>query len=316
MKNKFHLIIVLTLVLIISILGLTLKKEEYTVEIEQPKAIEKTIEKTIERRRVEVSIDKMFEINRDNLEFTTNSNGEFSATYKITHNTKKEETLIFYALIEGVKTPIIMDVKGKKAPFHFIKVPKDGELQINFTLSDLPGGKHIIYLINEKYNENNISDELEKIQSQKVFSENFFSLDVKNGNNNLLEVSNYFKTVEKLGDSIEGNLFSMQLYEDHKHLIKANVVGKNNYYLVINNDKEFELRAHLKLLSDYSSEELEQIIIPANSRVGLPVNLDNLKAHESIRFILLGEPTSKLDIQIPVRFIQKSERIPIKQKGI
>ena len=104
----------------------------------------------------------------------------------------------------------------------------------------------------------------------------------------------------------------MYLYDDQELSTEVSSIEEKKYYLLINNYQEFELKGHLYLFSDYNSEKLEQIIVPANSKVVLPVNLENHKAKESIRFLLLGEPTEKPDIQFPARIIHNSKRIPIK----
>lgn len=283
------------------------KKEEETMKIQK----KETVEKIMEERTVQVSIDKEFEKDDKKLAYKTNKKGELRATYIFSHTTQKKEKIIFYAMMEENEYAVIMDIDGKKARYHTIDVPKEGQVKIDFTLSDLPPGEHIIYIFNEKVIDNKISNELEKIQTQQVFSENFFSLDVHNNNMKAIKIDDSFKTIKKIGDSYEGSMLSMQLYEEPKMSREASSVNKSIYYLVINNHVEFELKAHLRLLSDYSSEKLEQIILPANSQLLLPVNLENLKAQESIRFVLFGEPTNKVDVQFPVRIVYKSARIPI-----
>ena len=271
-----------------------------------------TVERTIEERRVEVNIDEKFEIDRDQLAFETNQEGKLQATYIITNNVQKEEKRIMYAIIEGDISPFTMDINGKKTKYHIITVPKQGEVKVDFTLSGLPKGKHIVYIFSEKYIDNKTFDELEKIQSQKVFAQNYFSLDVKNNNNYSVRVRNNFKPVKKIEESHTGDMISLYLYDDQEWSNEVSSIEEKKYYLLINNHQEFELKGHLYLFSDYNSEKLEQIIVPANSKAVFPVNLENHKAKESIRFLLLGEPTEKIDIQFPVRIIHTSKRIPIK----
>ncbi|MDN4606169.1 hypothetical protein [Sporosarcina highlanderae] len=275
-----------------------------------------TVERTVEERRVEVNIDKKFEIDRDQLAFETNKEGQLQATYILTNNVQKEEKRIMYAIIEEDISPLIMEINGEKTKYHIFTVPKQGEVKVDFTLSGLPKGKHIVYIYSEKYIDNKTFDELEKVQSQKIFTQNYFLLDVQNNsnnnNNNLDKFDDSFKPVTKIEESYEGDMISLFLYEDQELSTEVSSIEEKKYYLLINNYLEFELKGHLYLFSDYNVEKLEQILVPANSKAVFPVNLENHKAKESIRFILLGEPTEKPDIPIPVRLMHNSMRIPIK----
>ena len=129
-----------------------------------------TVERTVEERRVEVNIDEKFEIDRDQLALETNKEGKLQATYIITNNVQKEEKRIMYAIIEGDISPLMIDINGEINKYHIITVPKKGEVKVDFTLSGLPNGKHIVYIFSEKYIDNKNFDELEKVQSQKVLS--------------------------------------------------------------------------------------------------------------------------------------------------
>ena len=271
-----------------------------------------TVERTIEERKVEVDIDEKFEIDREQLAFETNKEGKLQATYIITNNVQKEEKRIMYAIIEGDISPLMMEINGEENRYHIITVPKQGEIKVDFTLSGLPNGKHIVYIFSEKYIDNKTFDEIEKVQSQKVFAHNYFSLDVQNNNNNSVKVRNSFKPVKKIEESHKGDMISLYLYDDQEVSTEVSSIEEKKYYLLINNYQELELKGHLYLFSDYNSEKFEQIIVPANSKLVLPVNLENHRATESIRFLLLGEPTEKPDIQLPVRIMHTSKRIPIK----
>lgn len=312
MKNIYFFIFIVVIISLTTTLFMTFQEKEIkevSMNIE-PKIT--TVEKTVEERRVEVNIDKKFEINRDQLAFETNNEGKLQATYIITNNIQKEEKRIIYAITEEGTSPVTMEIDGINRAYHMITAPKQGEVKVEFTLSGLPNGKQMVYIFSEKYFDNKISDELEKIQSQKVFSQNYFSLDVQNSNNNSVKVEDRFKPVKKIEESHEGDTISLHLYGDQDLSTEVSSIDKKKYYLLINNYQEFELKGHLNLLSDYNSEKLEQIIVPANSKVILPVNLENHKAKDSIRFVLFGEPTKKTDIHFPVRIIHSSKRLPIR----
>ena len=283
------------------------EKKEDSVKIPETEIISKTVES----RTAEVSIDKKFDIDRKKLAFKTNKKGELQATYIVTHSTQKDEKIVFYAFLEDDNSPIIMEVNGQKAAYHMISVPKKGQTKFEFTLSGLPLGEHIVYLFGEKYLENGILDELEVIQTQQAVAQNYFSLDVHNSNTYPLKVDNLFKTVEIIEDSYDAGLISMELYSDLELSMEVDFITDGDYFLVITNSREFELKAHLKLVSDYKAEELEQIIVPANSKVMLPVNLDNNIAQDSIRFVLVGEPTDKINIDFLARTILQSKRFPV-----
>ncbi|MFT8323419.1 MAG: hypothetical protein ABF649_21390, partial [Bacillus sp. (in: firmicutes)] len=57
--------------------------------------------------------------------------------------------------------------------------------------------------------------------------------------------------------------------------------------------------------------EVDQIILPANSKTVLPVTLNDYYPNNSIRYILVGQPKGKLDVALPVRIMYKTKRLPI-----
>ncbi|MDM5249379.1 hypothetical protein [Lysinibacillus sp. G4S2] len=184
MRREKKAIIYFCSILIVMLLIIILMKgrDEERVDSSKKEIVEKTVEKTVERRRVEVDIEKQFEIDRNKLAFKTDSNGEIQASYILTHSTQKDEKLIIYSFLENDNNPIIIDINGKKAQYHEIVVPKNGEKKVDLTLTGLPAGEHIIYLLGEKYLEKDIEEELEIKQTQEVVSHNYFSLEVLNSN--------------------------------------------------------------------------------------------------------------------------------------
>ncbi len=267
-----------------------------------------TFEKIVERRRVELDFEKQFEIDRNKLAFKTDSTGEIQASYLLTHSTQKDEKIIIYSFLENDNTPIIININGKKARYHEIDVPKNGEKKIDLTLTGLPPGDHLIYLFGEKYLEKDIEDELEIKQTQEVISHNYFSLEVLNSDVKPSIVDLNYKEVDKVGISKEVGRLTLQLYEDLNLTTEVNSIEKKNYFLAINNPSDYKLESHLKLIADYKAEELNKIIVPENSEVFLPVDLNEITDVESIRFILVGKPTEDINVLLPARIIQKSKR--------
>lgn len=258
----------------------------------------------LESRRVEVRIDKKFEIDREKFSFKTDENGEFQAAYIFTHKTQKIEKRAWYAMLEEKNSPLTMKVNGEKNSYYFVDVSKEGETRFDFTLTDLPPGEHIVYIISEKMKENHESD----LHPRIAFSVNYFSLKVDHSKPQKAEEQ--LKIVEKIGESDKGEMISLHLYEDRQLSTVVSAVSNKKYYLSINNNSEYEIKGRLKFVADYSTEDLDQIRIPANTKGLLPVNLENHKAKESIRFILLGKPTEKIDASFPARISMFSERIP------
>lgn len=259
----------------------------------------------LESRRVEVRIDGKFEIDRKKLAFKTDENREFHAAYIFTYKIQKNERRVCYAMLEEENSPLTMKVNGEKNNYYIVDVSKDGETRIEFTLAELPSGEHIVYIISEKMKENHESD----LHSGMAFSANYFSLKVNHSKH--LNADEKVKEVEKIGESDKGDMISLYLYENRQLSTEVSAVRKKKYYLSINNNSEYEIKGRVKLIADYSPVYLDQILLPAKTKGILPVNLENHKAKESIRFILLGKPTEKIDAPFPARISMFSERIPI-----
>ncbi|BAQ10624.1 hypothetical protein OXB_2153 [Bacillus sp. OxB-1] len=51
-----------------------------------------------------------------------------------------------YSIIEEEISPIMMEINGEKTRYYIFTVPKQGEAKVDFTLSGLPNGKHIVYI--------------------------------------------------------------------------------------------------------------------------------------------------------------------------
>ncbi|WP_445492349.1 hypothetical protein [Niallia sp. 03133] len=265
---------------------------------------------TENRRWAEIRMEEEFVIDRNKLAFKTNRKGELEGTFLLTVNMPEEEKMILYPVMENPQSTLIMEFNGEKAAYHIMDVPKNGKVKVRFTLKGLPAGTHTVYIFLERYFVWKEKEEKNSKQHE-IFDPLYFSLEVYDDKDSLF-ANKYFESVKKVGNADEKHdLFSIKIFEDSMFAKEARMVGKTNYFLLINNASVYEWKGYVKLLADYQTEEIKQIIIPADSMVGLPVELRNHQAMESIRMIFIGEPTKKIDVPFLLRKIFKTKRLPI-----
>ncbi|GEM_PF-2436351 len=286
------------------------KKEPEVETLDKPKL--ETIKKTIESRRVEVRIADKYVVDRDKMSFKTDDNGLLEVTHILTHNTLKEEEINLYAFLEDDNTPILIELNGNQSQTHLIKVPKEGEVESNLILKGLPPGDHIIYFVSEKNLKTDVNDDLEIRQTQAAISKNYFSLHVPNktevpsDNNTTL-----FKTIEKEEDLKTKGPISLELYEDEEQLVEASDIKQDEYFLIIKNTREYGFNARINLISDFKTENIENITIEKDSITKLPITLKDIGETNSLRIVFIGEPTVDLNAPYPVREMQFTERLNV-----
>ncbi|MGG0666834.1 hypothetical protein ABE042_22430 [Viridibacillus arvi] len=247
-----------------------------------------------------------FTNNKDKLDFKTDADGYFKGSYILNHQTQTDDKLVFYILVENIDSPVSFIVNGEESEYHIIHVPKLGEVTFDFELSNLSIGKHIIHLINEQ-----CFEYVERVQGcnpsiKYIYSRIHFSLEVTNGK---MPLEN--KKYEIMHDQRESdfqNRISLKLFEDKKLSIVAEQIKDGSYYLAINNDKDYEIKGQLCIMSDYRLESAQKLIVPLKTKVIVPVKFHRDSLKKSIRFIFLMIPT-KIDAEagIPIRNVFMSE---------
>ena len=290
-----------------------IERDEKSIDkVELPE--EGKMKKMVERRKVEIDIDKQYEIDKNKLAFKTDQNGEIKGSYKLTHSTQKDEKKIIYAFLEDDNSPILIDIGGQKEQYHIIEVPKNSEKKVNFTLTGIPSGEHIVYIFGEKYLEKDIQDELEIKQTQEAVTQNYFALNVLNKRAKSSTIEGNYTLLKKVGESITG-INILELYEDKSLSKEVDIIDNNQeYYLAINNPSKYNLKSHLKLITEYGIEELKKATVLKNSKMILPITLERISDIGTVRFILVGKPMEDIDVTFPARIIEKSNRYFVNKK--
>lgn len=107
----------------------------------------------------------------------------------------------------------------------------------------------------------------------------------------------------------------MQMYEDADLTKEVDTINSmDDYFLTIENQYDFEMKAHLKLIADYETLELQQILIPANAKVIVPTNFQAFQIDNSARIIMVAAPSEKLDIPYALRVVKTTKRFTIEKR--
>ncbi|MGP7819350.1 hypothetical protein [Niallia sp. 01092] len=264
-----------------------------------------------ESRTTRISTTPEYINDLNKLDFKTNENGIFEGTHILKHNTSKDEKVVFYAVMENGASPLLITLNGKKGYFHMIDVPKCGEVQLNYSLSNIPAGKQMIYLFTEKYfDDYKHSDEWEKRHSNWYITHLYFSLDVKGANP--APVANHLYVVPKRIEKPTQKGLPITIYKDKNLFKEADELKEGTYYLSINNKYDREMQGQLMMMTDYTVGNSQKLFIPAFSKIIIPFELKKESLIESIRFILLGIPTKDyFEAPRPIRIVQGSHRLPV-----
>lgn len=267
--------------------------------------------KTTETRTVEFHLDKEFIVDQNRNSFKSNEKGMIKGNILYIHSTIKEEQRAVYAFLENDNTPIEMEIEGKEGYHHIIDIPKKGTKKVDFTIADLPPGKHIIYIISEKVLNNNVNDPLEIYETQQTVARNYISVAVNNENRKISKIQNIYTPSKKIQSIDKETSVQLRMYEDSNLTKEVESIKKGNYFLAIENPHDFGLKAHLKLISEYVPLEFQSILIPPKAKVMVPINLKDYKISNSIRIIMVGEPAEKLDLPLPLRIVKETFRFPV-----
>ncbi|MGE7606563.1 hypothetical protein ACQKML_08130 [Peribacillus frigoritolerans] len=321
MKKRKSIILVVALITIVSILlFFTMNERKWSflvnsnnktstqqkLDTGQPQ--DNQVTQTTETRSVEINPDKEFIVDKDKNSFKTNEKGIIKGNISYIHSTLKDEQRVVYAFLENDDKPLKIEINGTLAPHHIIDVPKEGTKKIPFTVSDLPPGEHMLYIISEKILDDNINDPLEVSQTQKAVAGNYLSIDVHNKNKGKSTSKKVFKRTQDSQEIEKETSLVMQMYEDSNLTKEVESINKDNYFLTIENPYDFELNAQLKLVSEYVPLDLQQVILPSKSKVVVPINFKDLNISKSLRILMVGTPSKKSDTPFQLRVVKKTNR--------
>lgn len=268
-----------------------------------------------ESRTTEIHLNPKYIIDRDKNSFQTDEKGTIKGFIWYKYSTTVENQLAVFAFLENDATPVKIEMNGTVAPYHMIDIPKEGGKKVPFTIINLPRGHHILYIISEKVLNNTISDPLEIYDTQRTVARNFLSIKVHNEQTETSTIPNNYAAVEKIQDLKNETSVIMQMYEDADLTKEVDTINSmDNYFLTIESQYDFEMKAHLKLISDYETLELQQILIPANAKVIVPTNFQAFQIDKSARIIMAAAPSEKLDIPYALRVVKTTKRFPIENK--
>lgn len=283
--------------------------QQTSKEIEHSKDIQS--KKTSESRTVEIQLNNEFIGDRTKNLHITNEKGAIKGNILYKHSTLKEERIAVYAYLENNNNPVKIEINGSVGSYHIIDVPKEGTKKVPFTISNLPSGEQVIYIISEKVLNDKVSDPLEIYKTQKTVAANYLLLKVNNMSKGVSTIQDIYIKVQKIQDIENETSIVMQMYVDSNLTKEVESINKDNYFLTIENQHDFELKAHLKLISEYESLELQQVLVPPKSKVMVPIVLKDINMNNSARIIMVGVPSEKLDIPFPVRIVKTTNRFPV-----
>ncbi|MDE5055354.1 hypothetical protein NDK25_24355 [Niallia taxi] len=328
-KRKYSILVVALLILILFILAFivyTINERKGSIltnsnnittnqsQMSKEQSVDDSgIKETTETRSVQVLPDEEYIVDIDNISFKTDAYGTLKGNISYTQSTLTEEQRIVYGFLEDNNSPIKIELDGDLAPHHTIDTPKEGTKTIPFALKDLPPGDHILYIVSEKVLNDNISDPLEIASTQKSVAANYFSLKVNNKNKDKTANTERTYSTAKVVKELEIETSEvMKLYED-SNLTKEVVSELKNdkYFLTIKNPYDFELNARFKLISEYEPSDLQDVNIPANSKVIVPINLKSSKLYKSARVLMLAEPAKDMGLSYAARFIKVTNRFKV-----
>ncbi|WP_153061599.1 hypothetical protein [Metasolibacillus fluoroglycofenilyticus] len=117
-------------------------------------------------------------------------------------------------------------------------------------------------------------------------------------------------TAQKIEDLKNETSVIMQMYEDSNLIKEAELLNrKDEYFLTIENQYDFELKAHLKLISEYEAFELQQIIVAPSSKVVVPLNFQAYHLMNSARLIMVAAPSEPLHTDYSLRIVKTTKRM-------
>lgn len=219
----------------------------------------------------------------------SDENGHFKGSCIIEHEMESDIIYAFYAIVKNDHAPRSCILRGKKASYHVIDVPKDGSVSIEFTVEDIPVGKQVLCLFIEPLiDPKGINDGDSRASGYNYLT--CFSLAIEGNNAQVLNRKKIvYDVTENMGPIHKKSLYSINVYQNYLLLHEATTIGKRDVFVVIQNSFEQELRGQLIILSDHRYHSSKQIIVPAMARGGIPLHIHREQACESIRLILIPE---------------------------
>ncbi|WP_342558848.1 hypothetical protein [Metasolibacillus sp. FSL K6-0083] len=274
------------------------------------KSSQHTVKKTTESRTTEIHLNPEYIIDRDLNSFQTDEKGTLEGFIWYKYSTTKENQLAVYAFLENDATPVNIEINESTAPYHIINIPKEGGKKVPFTITNLPQGEHMLYIIGEKVLNHSVQDPMEIYDTQRTVARNFLSVKVNNEHSETATISSSYMTAQKIEDLKNETSVIMQMYENSNLIKEAELLNrKDEYFLTIENQYDFELKAHLKLISEYEAFELQQIIVAPSSKVVIPLNFQAYHLMNSARLIMVAAPSEPLHTDYSLRIVKTTKRM-------
>ncbi|MEC1177872.1 hypothetical protein P9B03_05200 [Metasolibacillus meyeri] len=88
-------------------------------------------------------------------------------------------------------------------------------------------------------------------------------------------------------------------------------VEVKKYVLLVHNMSTYELKTHIKLLMNSKRKNIENIFIPANAQIILPLGLTEIDEIDSMRVTLTGEVLQEQEDYYPIRIADFPKQIPL-----
>ncbi|WP_107942862.1 hypothetical protein [Metasolibacillus fluoroglycofenilyticus] len=132
------------------------------------KSSQHTVKKTTESRTTEIHLNPEYIIDRDLNSFQTDEKGTLEGFIWYKYSTTKENQLAVYAFLENDATPVNIEINESIAPYHMINIPKEGGKKVPFTITNLPQGEHILYILGEKVLNHSVQDPMEIYDTQCI----------------------------------------------------------------------------------------------------------------------------------------------------
>lgn len=269
------------------------------------------IGKSLNKRKTRMSTTEQYITDINKLSYKSDDNGVFEGTYTLIHDTKEDERIVFYAILENSKTPLEFIVNNQKKAFHVVEMPKNGENKINFKFNNLPPGEHILYFFTEKYfDDYKTVESFEQLGFHNYISRYYFLIDVKSQHSEVLNEMSYKKTL--IIDDIVEKGEKLSVFEDEELSEATGKIKNGFYYLLINNPYDFDIAGTLCVIADYEYKPIEDIVVTKNSKSTISIELDEefIRKKESLRFLFLGtlQKSKIIKEDIPIRLMIPSQR--------
>lgn len=87
-------------------------------------------------------------------------------------------------------------------------------------------------------------------------------------------------------------------------------VEKKKYVLSVYNTSAYQLKTNIKLLTNHKTKNIENIFIPANAQIILPLDLTEINEIDSMRVMLTGEVLQEEEARYPIKVVEFPKQLP------